>query len=237
MTFEYEAVVPWGRSFDEYRRMFDLSDKDLESRIIGCGDGPAAFNSEMRKLGHPIVSCDPLYRFTTEQIQARIDATYENVINQTRQNRTKFVWNSIKSPDELGRIRMESMHAFLEDYERGKKEGRYLEAGLPDLLLASRSFDLALCSHFLFLYSDNLPFDFHRAAIIEMCRVANETRIFPLLDYNAQQSAYVDPLVDDLEEAGYCVSLQKVSYEFQKGGDQMMRIHTRSVNAGGETGK
>jgi hypothetical protein len=39
--FTLETVVPWGRSFDEYRRMFALSDDALQGRILGCADGPA----------------------------------------------------------------------------------------------------------------------------------------------------------------------------------------------------
>jgi hypothetical protein len=34
-------VIPWGRSFEEYRRMFALTDEDLAGRILGCGNGPA----------------------------------------------------------------------------------------------------------------------------------------------------------------------------------------------------
>ena len=40
---------------------------------------------------------------------------------------------------------------------------------------------MALCSHLLFLYSDHLDAAFHRAAIRDLCRVAGEVRIFPLL--------------------------------------------------------
>jgi hypothetical protein len=36
--FTLQQVVPWGRSFDEYRAMFALTDVDLEGRIFGCGD-------------------------------------------------------------------------------------------------------------------------------------------------------------------------------------------------------
>ncbi len=54
-------AYPWGRSFDEYRRMFALTDADLNGRIVGCADGPAAFNAAVHRLGGCIVSCDPLY--------------------------------------------------------------------------------------------------------------------------------------------------------------------------------
>src|SRR6185295_17577448 len=70
MAFKYEEAVPWGRSFDEYCRMFDLTTDDLERSILGCADGPASFNAEMSRLGKRVISCDPLYRFTREQIQS-----------------------------------------------------------------------------------------------------------------------------------------------------------------------
>jgi len=34
-----EDVVPWGRNFEEYQNMFLLSNQDLQSKILGCGDG------------------------------------------------------------------------------------------------------------------------------------------------------------------------------------------------------
>jgi len=49
--FTLDQVVPWGRSFDEYRRMFALTDAELGLRIIGCGDGPASFNAEATRRG------------------------------------------------------------------------------------------------------------------------------------------------------------------------------------------
>lgn len=224
MVFNYEDTLPWGRSFDEYRRMFNLSEQDFARTILGCADGPASFNSEMTQRGYRVVSCDPLYQCSREQIQERIDATYTIVIEQTRQNQEKFVWESIKSPDELGRIRMGAMQRFLEDYEVGKHDGRYVTAELPELPFADDSFDLALCSHFLFLYSDNFSLAFHQESIQTLCRVASEVRFFPLLDYNAMPSPYIDPIREYLEAAAYHVSIEHVDYEFQRGGNQMMRI-------------
>ena len=55
MAFTLKQVVPWGRSFKEYVRMFDLTKKDLQKRIIGCGDGPASFNAEMKSRGYKVV--------------------------------------------------------------------------------------------------------------------------------------------------------------------------------------
>ena len=228
MAFKYEQAVPWGRSFDEYRRMFGLTDEDLSRTILGCADGPASFNAEMSKQGHRVVSCDPLYQFSTDQISQRIDATYENVINQTRRNQEKFVWDLIPSLDDLGRVRLAAMHDFLGDYERGKAGGRYVPAQLPDLPFANLSFDLVLCSHFLFLYSDSFPLVFHQQAVDELCRVAREVRIFPLLTYNGDPCPFVTPIMSYLKEAGRLASIEKVPYEFQRGGNMMMRILSRN---------
>jgi hypothetical protein len=80
-----EEVVPWGRSIAEYRSMFSLSETDLNAKILGCGDGPASFNAEMTELGHSVVSIDPIYQFSAEQIEQRVRATYEPVISQVKE--------------------------------------------------------------------------------------------------------------------------------------------------------
>jgi hypothetical protein len=224
MPFSYNTIVPWGRSFEEYRRMFTLTHDDLRLRILGCADGPASFNAQMFELGTPVVSIDPLYQFTAAQIEARIKETYEGVMSQMRLNQHQFNWSSIGSVEDLGRMRMITMRTFLADYDHGKAAGRYLAAELPDLPLTAGSFDLALCSHFLFFYSDHLSLDFHCKAIEAMCHVATEVRIFPLLNYNAEPSPWVERLQEWFTEAGYEVSLHTVPYEFQRGANQMMKV-------------
>jgi hypothetical protein len=222
--FTLDEVVPWGRSFEEYRRMFALSDADLGLAILGCGDGPASFNAEATRRGTNVISCDPIYQWDADQIRERIAVTYERILDQTRQNIDEFVWDSIPSVDELGRIRMTAMEDFLEDYPLGKVHGRYVDGELPALPFTESSFDLALCSHLLFLYSSQLGEPFHRAAIPELCRIAREVRIFPLLALGGQRSPFVDGSVEALREAGFAVSIETVPYEFRRGGNQMMRI-------------
>jgi hypothetical protein len=226
--FTLEKVIPWGRSFEEYRRMFTMSDADLQRRILGCADGPASFNAELRRRGTAVTSIDPLYRLDAGAIRERIAATYDNVMEQTQRNRHQFVWDEIGSIEKLGRIRMQAMQAFLDDYDSGKRQGRYLDGELPAINFRDRSFDLAVCSHFLFLYSDHFSDDFHREAILELCRVACEVRIFPLLGLDGRVSPYVEGIVKDLSD-GFEVSIEMVLYEFQRGGNQMMRIRARGA--------
>ena len=222
MAFKYKDVVPWGRSYDEYLRMFDLTETELRLKILGCGDGPAAFNSECNKRGGHVTSVDPIYNLTREEIRKRIDETYADVLGQTEMNREKFRWDEIKSVDELGKLRMEAMELFLDSYEQGRKEKRYIPASLPDLPLLDGEFDIALSSHFLFLYTDNLSYDFHLRSIREMLRVAKEVRIFPLLEVNANRSPYIERIIEELGPGG--IEVRKVNYEFQIGGNEMLII-------------
>jgi hypothetical protein len=180
--FTLDQVVPWGRSFAEYQQLFALTPADLDCRILGCGDGPAAFNAEATRHGARVVSCDPLYAFSRAEIDGRIAATCDTVLEQTRRHADQFVWgHGIASIEELGEVRLRAMRVFLEDYEAGLAEGRYVEAALPVLPFADGEFDLALCSHLLFLYSAQFDEAFHRASIRELCRVAAEVRVLPLL--------------------------------------------------------
>lgn len=224
LMFTLDRVVPWGRSFDEYRQMFALSEIDLRSRMLGCADGPAGFNAEASRRGVAVVSCDPLYGADARQIRQRIEATFDEVLDQTRRNADEFVWDSIASLDALALLRRSAMDAFLADYADGKAEGRYVEAGLPALPFSDQSFDLAVCSHFLFLYSDQLGEAFHLEAVHDLCRVAREVRIFPLLALGSRPSPYVETIATAAQKASCEVSIEVVPYEFQRGGNQMMRI-------------
>jgi SAM-dependent methyltransferase len=219
-----EEVVPWGRSLTEYQLMFDLSEQDLNSKIIGCGDGPASFNAEMTKLGHSVVSIDPIYQFSAEQIEKRVRATYEPVISQVKQNSSDYIWNNFRDADELGKSRLKAMEDFLLDYEAGKIAGRYLHQSLPRLEFADHQFDLCVCSHLLFLYSEHLSLDFHVTSIHELLRIAPEVRIFPLIKLDGEPSPYLELVMEELSTQGCNVQVKSVAYEFKKGAGKMLSI-------------
>jgi len=224
MAFNLTDVVPWGRTFAEYTAMFALSESDLKGSIVGCGDGPASFNTEARERGHHVLSTDPIYKFSAREIQIRIDATAPVIAEQMRKNQGEFVWDHFRDVDALVEARMKAMGLFLADYPTGTQEGRYVEASLPALPFQGKQFDLALCSHFLFLYSQQNSLDFHIEAISELCRVSKEVRIFPLMELGSVPSRHLDEVIDRLRRAGQAVERVTVAYEFQKGANEMLRI-------------
>jgi hypothetical protein len=217
-------IVPWGRTLLEYREMFNLTENDLKSKIVGCGDGPASFNAELTSCGGSVISVDPTYRLTKEQFARRIDEVAEVVMARVRQHVDAFVWKNIANPDALYDMRMSAMKQFLEDYDRGKKEGRYIEASLPHLPFKEQQFDLALSSHLLFLYNEHLDEQFHKEAIVEMLGIAKEVRIFPLVTLTGEISPHLEPIMNHFNSRGFACNVVKMGYEFQKGGDEMLQI-------------
>ena len=219
-----EWVVPWGRSRDEYIRMFNLTSDDLRRRILDCAGGPASFNTELTREGHSVVSCDPLYGFTTAEIQTRIAEIRGTVVANARDTRSEFVWDEFVSPENLGEIRVAIMQRFLEDFPQGLEEGRYCTGELPRLPFEDGAMDLALCSHFLFTYSEQFTADFHVTAIEDMSRVADEVRVFPLLKAYGGPSPHLGQVVETLQERGYRTEKRRVPYEFQRGGNEMLTV-------------
>ncbi|GAB4015655.1 SAM-dependent methyltransferase [Spirosoma koreense] len=217
-------IVPWGRTREEYRRMFNLTEADLRSRILGVGDGPASFNAEQTAVGHPVVSIDPIYAFSAEEIEKRIGVTYQEIIEQLRNHKEQYNWTLYQNADELGDERMKAMKQFLTDYENGRQQGRYQTHGLPALPFSDQSFDLAVCSHLLFLYSDQLSEAFHLASVQELIRVANKVRIFPLISLAGKPSPYLKPVLADCQATRIQAEIVDVPYHFQKGAYQMLQL-------------
>jgi hypothetical protein len=205
--------------------MFDLSEADLALKIVDCGGGPASFVAEMHAQGRHAVACDPLYHFSVAEISQRIRETHRAVTEANRRHRDNFLWQEYQSPERLGELRMESMAKFLADLPGGIEEQRYLAAELPNLPCKDQEFGLALCSHLLFTYDNVLSPEFHVDAIKEMCRIAAEARIFPVMpQFGVRHSVQLDPVIKALAASGYACEIKQVPYEFQKGGNQMLVV-------------
>ena len=73
---EYDKIVPWGRSYTEYVSMFNLSPGFLSKKVLGCGDGPAAFNGVANAFGANVTSIDPIFKLSKNDIEKRIKELY-----------------------------------------------------------------------------------------------------------------------------------------------------------------
>jgi ubiquinone/menaquinone biosynthesis C-methylase UbiE len=223
LPIELDQVVPWGRSFDEYVRMFALTGDELRRSVLDCAAGPSSFQAELHRRGGSVVSVDPVYAFTADEIRSRVDAVRDSMMRQVRGQLEQFRWDFIRSPQDLERERMGAMEQFLEDYRSDGPRARYLPQSLPNLDFRDGTFDLALCSHFLFLYADHLDTAFHLASVAELLRVAREVRIFPVTDLSGKQSSHLAPVREKFNGA-----VVRVPYEFLKGANEMLVLKSSS---------
>lgn len=223
MAFTLNHVVPWGRNLQEYRQMFQLDDTCMLKIIADFGGGPASFNFEANQVGYSVTSFDPIYQFSKESLEQRIEEVRITVMQQMKENRDNYVWTNIKSLEELERIRMSAMQLFLTDYQKGLQEKRYVHHELPDKLpYMDGTFDIGLSSHFLLMYT-SLGFDFHIKAMTEMLRVCKEIRLFPIVDLDANKTELIQNVIDYFKK-DYDVEIRQTEYEFQKDGNKLLVI-------------
>ncbi len=224
MAVSFDQIVPWGRSRQEYELMFSLDAEDLSGGVLDCGGGPASFTAAVTASGVRAVSVDPIYAFSGSEIHARFEAVVESMISQVRATPGDWVWSYHRDPDDLYANRRAAIEGFLADYENGLREHRYIVGELPSLPFKSDSFGLAVCSHLLFLYSDLLSEDFHVRSILELCRVAREVRLFPLLTLAREPSPHLAAVQSAVRLRGWGSEVVPVNFEFQRGGNKMLRV-------------
>ncbi len=62
------------------------------------------------------------------------------------------------------------------------------------------------------------------SSIKEMLRIADEVRIFPLIDLKGNPSEHLEEIIAILRSEGRAVELRDVQYEFLKGANQYLSI-------------
>jgi hypothetical protein len=223
MAVSLERIIPWGRTGREYELMFRLAAADLTRGVLDCGGGPSSFAAEMWGRGVRVVTVDPIYVHPGRRIRERFEECAGSILAQVRMTPEDWTWSYHRDPDDLLAHRVAALERFLADYEVGRAEGRYLAGELPELPFANEAFGLAVCSHLLFLYSDLLSEEFHVRSVRELCRVAREVRIFPLLTLQRERSPHLAAVRVALG-AGWSSEVVRVEYELQRGGHEMLRL-------------
>jgi hypothetical protein len=226
--FEVEGdFLTIGRTFAEYRRLFDLTAEDLAGRqILDCGGGAGAFTATADELAADVRSVDPMYGPTADALEGELYAAIEENVAGLREQREAFVWDFYGDVATRERYLRAAAERFLADY--ATHPGRYVQGGLPALPFESGAFDLALVSNLLFLYDDRLDRSFHVESVRELARVADEVRMFPLASLDRTHSEFVDPVVEACRGDGLNAECRQVPYEFQPGATEML-----VVSAGG----
>ncbi len=224
MPLKKQRIMLWGKSLEEYTKMFALEEPDLQGKILEMGFGPNGFNAAMNAQGRQVVSCSPLYAEEEAKLFPLVDQGFELFQQRLQEQPQRFIWKTFPNKETLLEKRAETKKLFLKDFPEGVKQGRYLAESLPKLSFEDNQFDLVLCANVSFGRDEKDQLDFHIAAIKECCRVAKEVRIFPVLTEQNEISPLVGPIMATLHLAGYGVAIKQVDYELQVGGNAMMCV-------------
>lgn len=207
------------RSYAEYRAMFGLD--ELPRSVLDCSAGGSGFTAAAAAGGVDAVAADPAYELDDDELAAAVrngTSTGGGIVDQHADD---FVWDWYGTRDNRDRMRAEAAELFLAD--RRAHSDRYVAAALPDLPFPDGRFELALCSHLLFTWSDRFGADWHLEALRELTRVAAEVRVFPLVvQGNGADVPFLGPVRTELAEEGVSSEIRTVSYEFQRGANQML---------------
>jgi hypothetical protein len=222
---DLDRIAFIGRTYYEYVHIFDLDEHTLkEAAVLDCPAGASSFTAEGRSRGHNIRACDLLYGLPHAKLMDKACADTAYALEQAHKVEDLYDWGFYGSAKAHSEERLRALMKFSGDFHRGAGSGRYIAAELPRLPFKDRSFTLVLCSHFLFLYADRLGFEFHLECIREFLRVGDELRVYPVLGLDAVRYRRLDELMHLIEKMGFTARVQRVPFEFMKGGDSMLRI-------------
>ncbi|MBI3876061.1 MAG: SAM-dependent methyltransferase, partial [Verrucomicrobia bacterium] len=89
-------------------------------------------------------------------------------------------------------------------------------------------FDLTLVSYLLFVYEDKFDYEFHRRSLLEIVRVTRgEARLYPIVNFEAVRSSYLDRLREDRELRGFEFVDVKTDFEFLLNSNWFLRVRRR----------
>ncbi len=187
--------------------------------------GACSFTAHANKAGAKAVAADILYQKNKDELQRLgligIQKVYTNTAWMSEHN-----FGFYGDLDGHRAARESALRDFITDFSHEN----YLYAKFPHLRLTGH-FDLCLSGHFLFTYDDRFDYDFHLTSIISMAALADEVRIFPLVDMNNSKvasnrpfSPFVYRLLDELPEFGLSAEIVPVDFEFQRGAGFVMRV-------------
>ncbi len=219
-----DKVVLLGRTLEEYRHYFALDLEKLRGQaILDVAAGVSSFCAEARGLELDVTAFDPIYEWTGEEIQRRCEPDLDQV-TQAIGNLKTYRWDFYQSPERLRRFRERAYRTFLADYRTGRGAW-YMPGKLPALPFRGGQFDLTLVSYLLFVYEDQLDYEFHKRSLLEVLRVTRgETRCYPIVTFEARRCTYLDRLKEDHDLRKFRFEEVRTDFEFLVNSNYYLRV-------------
>ncbi|MDQ0058451.1 class I SAM-dependent methyltransferase [Paenibacillus harenae] len=209
--YEQVGVAMTCRGYEEYIRMFDMTESDLEpGPILDVAAGGSSFTADAKARGYEAFAVDPRYGGDVprwvEEAREEIGTSTDKLAKISH----VLDWSYYGSLDRHRAGREASLAKFEADATDPTGHYSYVAGKLPELPFADGRFSLVLCSHFLFLYAEQFGYEFHKQAISELMRVTRkggQIRIYPLQTLNWEPFARLDELLASIETNGGNVQL------------------------------
>lgn len=222
MEIANTAMINWVYNFADYQQMYDLNSTDLLQPIFDFPAGISSFNAEATQKGFQICSADPLYQLSEADVRAHAERIFQDTVASLKATPVRLQNPAEANLHHIIQRWKQAEELFLQDYAKGRVEKRYQPATLPSLPYQTHQFHIALCTDCLF-YHAAIHSDLTQV-VKELCRVAEEVRIFPLLDDQGKVSDELGPLMLFLQKQNFGVEVRQVPFQLLQGGNAMLRI-------------
>jgi hypothetical protein len=227
---DLRRVVLLGRTLEEYRLFFGLNLDQLRGKpILDIASGVSSFTAEMREHGFDVTAFDRIYSASAEEIRARCEPDLEEVSRDIGHKKV-YKWHFYKSPERMRDFRSRAYQKFLNDFVRHRE--RYVAGELPDTRFCDGQFHLTLASYLLFVYEDQLPYEFHKQTLRELMRVTSgEIRIYPIVTFEAEPSKYLQRIRNEPEFKAWKFEVIPTDFEFLRGSNCYLRLTPAAAEA------
>lgn len=224
MPLDLERVALIGRTYNEYKRMFDVTKESLEGKkVLDVAAGVSNFCAIGNVFGLDITAVDPIYHLMADEIEVQAEQDLETVVSQLPVNSSHYNWDFYRDIEGVRVSRIKAYQTFLKDYQKHPKS--YVPGEIGKLPFQDKTFDVTLVSHLMFLYDNLFSAEDHIAMFRELLRVTkDEIIIFPTKNLTGENCKWVDLIIQNHEFLDHTFRLEKSKFEFQKGNYLRLRV-------------
>lgn len=215
------------RGIDEYLQLFGLTDEELAgSSFLDAAAGASPFGAQVRELGGTAFATDPAYVAGFSAVFARVQQNLAASATWFSGREDTINRQAIGSDANYQRQMLANATLFLADATA--HPGFYSTDALPNLSFADASFDIVLCSNFLFAYGGPSSRQDHYRAITELIRIARSSvRIHPIIDREGTPVPFYDELLDDIRADGVTATHVPAINSWLVGANQTLLLGAR----------
>jgi hypothetical protein len=79
--------------------------------------GQQVLTQKQQRQVPSVISVDPIYCFSANQIESRVNEVSHNIAQQLEENASNYIWSTFQSVEAVVSARLAAMKEFLKDYE------------------------------------------------------------------------------------------------------------------------